>query len=43
MVFIGNNGRDEVSLEDIEIEDDTDALNELLNSWRFVSYLNVVV
>lgn len=30
--FIGNGDRDEVSLEDIEIEDDTDALNELLNS-----------
>lgn len=27
-----NGGRDEVSLEDIEIEDDTDALDELLNS-----------
>ncbi|NP_001280263.1 dysbindin protein homolog [Acyrthosiphon pisum] len=26
-----NGGRDEVSLEDIEIEDDTDALDELLN------------
>jgi len=30
--YIGNGGRDEVSLEDIEIEDDTDALDELLNS-----------
>lgn len=30
--FVGNNGRDELSLEDIDIEDDTDALNELLNS-----------
>lgn len=27
-----NGGRDEISLEDIEIEDDTDALDELLNS-----------
>lgn len=43
MYFIGNSGRDEVSLEDIEIEDDTDALDELLNSWRFVLYSNVIV
>lgn len=31
-VMKSNGGRDEVSLEDIEIEDNTDALNELLNS-----------
>ncbi|XP_050546625.1 dysbindin protein homolog [Daktulosphaira vitifoliae] len=31
-VMKNNSGRDEVSLEDIEIEDDTEALNELLNS-----------
>ncbi|XP_060852519.1 dysbindin protein homolog [Rhopalosiphum padi] len=31
-VMKSNGGRDEVSLEDIEIEDDTDALDELLNS-----------
>ncbi|XP_050421135.1 dysbindin protein homolog [Adelges cooleyi] len=31
-VMKSNGGRDDVSLEDIEIEDDTDALNELLNS-----------
>lgn len=31
-MWLGNGGRDEVSLEDIEIEGDTDALNELLNS-----------
>lgn len=41
-LFTGNCGRDEVSLEDIEIEDDTDALNELLNSWRFVLHLDVI-